>query len=117
MKVKVIQSSYDAMFEDMVNDFISKHKVDHIDSNINVIHNSLTYTAIIYYVESKPMIVEKVSTIEDLHFNNRILNALRRHGIDTLDDLLEASMDGSLSRIRNLGKESLKEVEYKLSLI
>ena len=82
-----------------------------------MIHNSLTYTAIIYYVESKPMIVEKVSTIEDLHFNNRILNALRRHGIDTLDDLLNASIDGSLSRFRNLGEESLKEIHYKLSLL
>lgn len=117
MKVKIIQSSLDSMFEEMVNDFISKYKVDHIDSNINVIHNSLTYTAIIYYVESKPMIVEKVSTIEDLHFNNRILNALRRHGIDTLDDLLNASIDGSLSRFRNLGEESLKEIHYKLSLL
>lgn len=117
MKVKVIQSSYDTMFEDMVNDFISKHKVDHIDSNINVIHNSLTYTAIIYYVESKPMIIEKVSTIDDLHFNNRILNVLRRNNIDTLDDLLNASINGSLSRFRNLGKESLKEIQYKLSLL
>ena len=117
MKVKVIQSSYDTMFEDMVNDFISKYKVDHIDSNINVIHNSLTYTAIIYYLESKPMIIEKVSTIEDLHFNNRILNVLRRNNVNTLDDLLNASIDGSLSRFRNLGKESLKEIQYKLSLI
>lgn len=117
MKIKVIRCGDDSLFEELVNDFISKNKVNHVDTSVIAIHNSLTFVAVIHYVETKSLKVEKVSTIEDLHFNNRILNVLRRHGINTLDDLLEASMNGSLSRFRNLGKESLKEVEYKLSLI
>ena len=51
--------------------------------------------------------------IEDLDLSIRSYNSLKRIGIKTVDDLTQKTED-ELSRVRNLGKKSLKEVKEKV---
>lgn len=51
--------------------------------------------------------------IQELHFSNRIINALRRNHIYTLGDLKSKSLD-DLSKCSTLGKKSIQELTYKL---
>lgn len=51
--------------------------------------------------------------IEELDLSVRSYNSLKRAGINTLNDLLAYSED-EMSKIRNLGKKSLKEILEKL---
>ena len=53
-------------------------------------------------------------TIDELNFSVRAANALRRAGIFTIGEVLEAIADGRLLRIRNLGKKSLNEIKTRL---
>ena len=52
--------------------------------------------------------------IEDLDLTVRSYNCLKRAGISTVQELTEKSED-EMSRVRNLGKKSLKEVKEKLA--
>ena len=52
--------------------------------------------------------------IEDLDLTVRSYNCLKRAGISTVQELTEKSED-EMSRVRNLGKKSLKEVKEKLT--
>lgn len=52
-------------------------------------------------------------TLKDLEFTKRTHGCLTRKGIETLEDLLDMSID-DLMRIRNLGATSLEEIERKL---
>jgi DNA-directed RNA polymerase subunit alpha len=53
-------------------------------------------------------------SIDDLDLTVRSYNCLKRAGIATVQDLCEKTED-EMSRVRNLGKKSLKEVKEKLA--
>jgi DNA-directed RNA polymerase sigma subunit (sigma70/sigma32) len=57
--------------------------------------------------------ITKAIDIEELDFSTRTYNALKRAKINTLDDLISHTVE-ELSRIRNLGRKSLKEICMKL---
>jgi DNA-directed RNA polymerase subunit alpha len=52
-------------------------------------------------------------TLKDLNLSSRALNALKRIGINTLEELLSYSEDDLLT-VRNLGGKSLEEIKEKL---
>ena len=52
-------------------------------------------------------------TIDDLDLTVRSYNCLKRAGISTVEELTQKTED-EMSRVRNLGKKSLKEVKEKL---
>ena len=52
-------------------------------------------------------------SIDDLDLTVRSYNCLKRAGISTVEELTQKSED-EMSRVRNLGKKSLKEVKEKL---
>ncbi|MFV0255738.1 MAG: DNA-directed RNA polymerase subunit alpha [Erysipelotrichaceae bacterium] len=56
----------------------------------------------------------KVIEIEQLDLSVRSYNCLKRAGITTVDDLTDKTED-ELSRVKNLGKKSLKEIKEKLA--
>ena len=51
--------------------------------------------------------------IEELDLSVRSYNCLKRHGISTVEELIEMTED-DLMKVRNLGKKSLKEVKDKV---
>ena len=53
------------------------------------------------------------TTIEDLDFSVRAYNCLKRAGIHTMQDLID-KREVDVTKIRNLGKKSLKEVLDKV---
>lgn len=57
------------------------------------------------------------SVFEDLHFSNRVCNALRRRHIDTLDCLIECYAYDDIMKIRGIGRKSAIEIHNKLSLL
>ena len=52
--------------------------------------------------------------IEDLKLSVRAYNSLKRTGINTVEDLTQKTEDDMI-KMRNLGRKSLEEVEYKLN--
>ena len=52
--------------------------------------------------------------IVELDLSVRAYNCLKRHGIDTVEQLCEMSMD-DMMRVRNLGRRSLEEVLNKMN--
>ena len=56
----------------------------------------------------------QLAKIESLDFSVRTYNILARHGIRTIADLLELTVEG-LSRLRNCGRKSVKEILEKLA--
>ena len=47
--------------------------------------------------------------VEDLPLQTRTINALKKHGINTLEELAQKS-DDELAEIKNLGDKSVKEI-------
>ncbi len=66
-------------------------------------------------VEREETIKEKVleMTIEELDLSVRSFNCLKRHGINTVEDLTSMTEEDMI-KVRNLGKKSLEEVIQKL---
>jgi DNA-directed RNA polymerase subunit alpha len=61
--------------------------------------------------------VKKVNmSIDDLDLTVRSYNCLKRAGISTVEELTQKTED-EMSRVRNLGKKSLKEVKEKLQAL
>lgn len=54
------------------------------------------------------------SKIEDLELSVRSFHGLKRAGIDTIEQLLNAVNDGTLSSVRNLGAKSCNEISIKI---
>ena len=52
-------------------------------------------------------------SIDDLDLTVRSYNCLKRAGISTVEELTQKTEE-EMSRVRNLGKKSLKEVKEKL---
>jgi len=55
-------------------------------------------------------------TIEELDLSVRAYNCLKRAGINTVAELVQRNQE-DMMKVRNLGKKSLEEVEYKLSAL
>ena len=53
-------------------------------------------------------------SIDDLDLTVRSYNCLKRAGISTVEELTQKTEE-EMSRVRNLGKKSLKEVKEKLA--
>ena len=51
--------------------------------------------------------------IEELDMSVRSFNCLKRHGINTVEDLTQKTEEDMI-KVRNLGKKSLEEVIQKL---
>lgn len=64
--------------------------------------------------EEKEKVLEMV--IEELELSKRSSNALKRGGINTIEELMEKTED-ELMKYRNLGKKSLSEIKEKLTEI
>ncbi len=54
--------------------------------------------------------------IDDLDLTVRSYNCLKRAGISTVEELTQKTEE-EMSRVRNLGKKSLKEVKEKLQAL
>jgi len=52
--------------------------------------------------------------IEELGLTKRSYNGLRRWGVNSVADLCEEYINGSLPRVRNMGEKSIFEVEHAL---
>lgn len=55
-----------------------------------------------------------VTTLEDMDLSVRTFNCLRRANCTTLLDVVEATKEGKLVKVRNLGKKSINEVLCKV---
>ncbi|MCL2544954.1 MAG: DNA-directed RNA polymerase subunit alpha [Clostridia bacterium] len=55
-------------------------------------------------------------TIEELDLSVRAYNCLKRAGINTVAELVQRNQE-DMMKVRNLGKKSLEEVEYKLAAL
>lgn len=55
-----------------------------------------------------------VTTLEDMDLSVRTFNCLRRANCMTLFDVVEATKEGKLVKVRNLGKKSINEVLCKV---
>ena len=55
-------------------------------------------------------------TIEELDLSVRAYNCLKRAGINTVAELVQRNQE-DMMKVRNLGKKSLEEVEFKLSAL
>jgi len=53
-------------------------------------------------------------SIEEIQFSVRASNAMKRTGIFTIGDIIEALQDESLMKVRNLGKKSYCEIQTKI---
>ena len=76
-------------------------------------------------IGSKSTVVEKVETqrdkvlemtIEELDLSVRSFNCLKRANINTVEDLVNRTQE-EMIKVRNLGRKSLEEVEYKLAMM
>lgn len=76
-------------------------------------------------IGSRSTVVEKVETqrdkvlemtIEELDLSVRSFNCLKRANINTVEDLVNKTQE-EMIKVRNLGRKSLEEVEYKLAMM
>ena len=67
-------------------------------------------------VEKEEDVKEKVleMTVEELDLSVRSYNCLKRAAINTVEELTDKTAD-DMMKVRNLGKKSLEEVQFKLS--
>ena len=54
------------------------------------------------------------TSIDDINFSVRSQNALKRAGLFTVRNVIEAISNDELLRIRNLGKKSLTEIKTRI---
>ena len=67
---------------------------------------------------SGPSELTKHTPIEDMYLSVRSYNCLKRYGVDTVEDLIDAcEHPEDLLKVRNLGRKSLQEIINKLFLI
>lgn len=91
----------------------AKVLTEHLNLFVNL---SDTVTNSEIMVEKDEKGKEKVleMTIEELDLSVRSFNCLKRAGINTVEDLINKTTE-DMMKVRNLGRKSLEEVEYKLS--
>lgn len=54
------------------------------------------------------------SNIEELELSVRSYNGLKRVGMDTIEQVMTAINNGTLSSVRNLGNKSCREIRMKM---
>ena len=103
---------------------ISPRDAVSLGAKILVDHFTL-FTDLSDSIGSKSTVVEKVETqrdkvlemtIEELDLSVRSFNCLKRANINTVEDLISKTQD-EMIKVRNLGRKSLEEVEYKLAMM
>ena len=94
--------------------FAAKILVSHLEliSNINTTAAQMDSLMEDYVHENNSKTVNM--SIDDLDLTVRSYNCLKRAGITTVEELTQKTED-EMSRVRNLGKKSLKEVKEKLA--
>jgi DNA-directed RNA polymerase subunit alpha len=90
----------------------AKVLTEHLNLFVNL---SDTVTNSEIMVEKDEKGKEKVleMTIEELDLSVRSFNCLKRAGINTVEDLINKTTE-DMMKVRNLGRKSLEEVEFKL---
>ena len=90
----------------------AKVLTEHLNLFVNL-SDSVTNSEIMVEKDEKGK--EKVleMTIEELDLSVRSFNCLKRAGINTVEDLINKTTE-DMMKVRNLGRKSLEEVEYKL---
>jgi DNA-directed RNA polymerase subunit alpha len=90
----------------------AKVLTEHLNLFVNL-SDSVTNSEIMVEKDDKGK--EKVleMTIEELDLSVRSFNCLKRAGINTVEDLINKSTE-DMMKVRNLGRKSLEEVEFKL---
>ncbi len=90
----------------------AKVLTEHLNLFVNL-SDSVTNSEIM--VEKDEVGKEKVleMTIEELDLSVRSFNCLKRAGINTVEDLTNKTTE-DMMKVRNLGRKSLEEVEFKL---
>ncbi|MEE3333615.1 MAG: DNA-directed RNA polymerase subunit alpha [Ruminococcus sp.] len=85
---------------------------EHLNLFVNL-SDSVTNSEIMVEKDEKGK--EKVleMTIEELDLSVRSFNCLKRAGINTVEDLINKTTE-DMMKVRNLGRKSLEEVEFKL---
>ncbi len=53
-------------------------------------------------------------SIDEINFSVRSHNALKRAGLFTVGDVIDALSEGELMKIRNLGRKSLAEIKTRI---
>ncbi len=88
---------------------------EHLNLFVNL-SDSVTNSEIMVEKDEKGK--EKVleMTIEELDLSVRSFNCLKRAGINTVEDLTNKTTE-DMMKVRNLGRKSLEEVEYKLETL
>lgn len=90
----------------------AKVLTEHLNLFVNL-SDSVTNSEIMVEKDEKGK--EKVleMTIEELDLSVRSFNCLKRAGINTVEDLINKTTE-DMMKVRNLGRKSLEEVEFKL---
>lgn len=92
----------------------SKILISHLELLTEVDENTAEMNSLMEdYVHENNMKAINMS-IDDLDLTVRSYNCLKRAGISTVEELTQKTED-EMSRVRNLGKKSLKEVKEKLA--
>lgn len=93
----------------------AKVLTEHLNLFVNL-SDSVTNSEIMVEKDEKGK--EKVleMTIEELDLSVRSFNCLKRAGINTVEDLTNKTTE-DMMKVRNLGRKSLEEVEYKLETL
>lgn len=119
MKVETIIAMNENVFSEMLTEFINQHKVDHVDTHVQAIHNSLNFIAVVYYYEdtNKP----KFKDLDDVQLNDISINVLnlptrawnyytRKH-ISTVKELLVSLCeDPNFERSRTIGPDTKHKI-------
>jgi len=93
----------------------AKVLTEHLNLFVNL-SDSVTNSEIMVEKDEKGK--EKVleMTIEELDLSVRSFNCLKRAGINTVEDLTNKTIE-DMMKVRNLGRKSLEEVEFKLETL
>ena len=85
---------------------------EHLNLFVNL-SDSVTNSEIMVEKDEKGKEKDLEMTIEELDLSVRSFNCLKRAGINTVEDLTNKTTE-DMMKVRNLGRKSLEEVEYKL---
>lgn len=90
----------------------AKVLTEHLNLFVNL-SDSVTNSEIMVEKDDKSTSKILEMTIEELDLSVRSFNCLKRAGINTVEDLINKTTE-DMMKVRNLGRKSLEEVEYKL---
>ena len=119
MKCKIIRSYSSDDMENKLNAMYNTYTVKNVQTHIQSLSDrgrlTTMFIAYVFYLEKH--VTEGGTPVRDLPFSNRVIYALYRANINTLEELQQQMALGNIKRIRNLGPISYEEIERVLSLI